>query len=290
MKQLYVALITPFTIMNEIDYESVDRIVHRLLEEKIDGIVVCGTTGESPTMSENEKIALLEHLIEFVQHRCEIYFGIGTASTCDSMRLLKISEQMDFDGYLIVAPYYNQPTQFGLYEHFSTLACETKKKVILYNVPSRCGVALSASTVIKLANDYHNIIALKQACHDIEMVKEILLNTKNFEIFSGNDDYLIEGMNAGMKGIISVIAHLQAPLLKKFLEGYENNEDVSELDLFFKKYASLCFLESNPIGIKYLLSKKQECINVLRLPMTALGYEATLKMDTEIDKLNTFVI
>ncbi|WP_071442822.1 4-hydroxy-tetrahydrodipicolinate synthase [Traorella massiliensis] len=285
MKKLYVALITPFTIMNDIDYPALDKIILRLLDENVEGFIVCGTTGESPTCSENEKIALLEHVIHLCERRCEIYFGIGSSNTCDSMRLLKLSEDMDFDGYLIVTPYYNQPTQFGLYEHFSTLATETKKKIILYNVPSRCGVSLSAATVIKLANDYKNIVALKQASKDLEMVKEILNATTDFEVLSGNDDYLLEGMMSGMSGVVSVIAHFTATKMMEFFKGIEEGRDVSELDIFFKKLAHLCFLESNPICIKYLLSQQNECENVLRLPMTAISYEAKTKIDQNYDKI-----
>lgn len=285
MKKLYVALITPFTIMNDIDYPALDKIILRLLDENVEGFIVCGTTGESPTCSENEKIALLEHVIHLCERRCEIYFGIGSSNTCDSMRLLKLSEDMDFDGYLIVTPYYNQPTQFGLYEHFSTLATETKKKIILYNVPSRCGVSLSAATVIKLANDYKNIVALKQASKDLEMVKEILNTTTDFEVLSGNDDYLLEGMMSGMSGVVSVIAHFTATKMMEFFKGIEEGRDVSELDIFFKKLAHLCFLESNPICIKYLLSQQNECENVLRLPMTAISYEAKTKIDQNYDKI-----
>ena len=285
MKKLYVALITPFTIMNDIDYPALDKIILRLLDENVEGFIVCGTTGESPTCSENEKIALLEHVIHLCERRCEIYFGIGSSNTCDSMRLLKLSEDMDFDGYLIVTPYYNQPTQFGLYEHFSTLATETKKKIILYNVPSRCGVSLSAATVIKLANDYKNIVALKQASKDLEMVKEILNATIDFEVLSGNDDYLLEGMMSGMSGVVSVIAHFTATKMMEFFKGIEEGRDVSELDIFFKKFAHLCFLEPNPICIKYLLSQQNECENVLRLPMTAISYEAKTKIDQNYDKI-----
>ena len=285
MKKLYVALITPFTIMNDIDYPALDKIILRLLDENVEGFIVCGTTGESPTCSENEKIALLEHVIHLCERRCEIYFGIGSSNTCDSMRLLKLSEDMDFDGYLIVTPYYNQPTQFGLYEHFSTLATETKKKIILYNVPSRCGVSLSAATVIKLANDYKNIVALKQASKDLEMVKEILNATTDFEVLSGNDDYLLEGMMSGMSGVVSVIAHFTATKMMEFFKGIEEGRDISELDIFFKKLAHLCFLESNPICIKYLLSQQNECENVLRLPMTAISYEAKTKIDQNYDKI-----
>lgn len=285
MKKLYVALITPFTLLNEIDYIALDKILNRLICEQVEGFVVMGTTGESCTCSDNEKIEYLKHIIEYVNHRCEIYFGIGSNNTCDSMRLLKMSEDLDFEGYLIVTPYYNQPTQYGLYEHFSTLACETKKNIILYNVPSRTGVSLTANTVIKLAIGYPNIIALKQASKDLEMVKEILLKTKNFTILSGNDDYLLEGMNAGMEGVVSVIGHLVTPKLKEFFDAYDLKKDVTKYDQLFKKIAHLCFLESNPICIKYLLEENKECLNVLRLPLTAISYESKCMIDKNFDKI-----
>lgn len=285
MKKIYVALVTPFTMRNEIDYEAMDKILNRLLMEGVEGFVVCGTTGESCTCSENEKIEILEHVIRYVGHKAEIYFGIGSNNTCDSMRLLKLSEDFDFEGYLIVTPYYNQPTQYGLYEHYSTLACETKKNIILYNVPARTGVSLTAQTVCKLANGYPNIIALKQASRDLEMVKDILENTHDFYVLSGNDDYLIEGISVGMSGVISVIAHFVAPKMMDYFNRITLNQDVSEMDLFFKKISHLCFLESNPICIKYLLGEIGECQNVLRLPLTAIGYESKMLIDQHYDKL-----
>ena len=285
MKKLYVALITPFTKQNDIDYEALDKIIERLINEKIEGFIVFGTTGESPTCTENEKITVLEYVINKINKRAEIYFGIGSNNTCESMRLLKLSDHLDFDGYLIVTPYYNKPTQYGMYEHFSTLACETKKNIILYNVPARTGVSLNAQTVIKLANGYPNIIALKQASYDMDMVKEIKLYTKDFKILSGNDDYLLEGMLAGMDGIISVIAHFVGPKLSLFFEKYEKLEDVSCLDKYFKKIAHLCFLETNPICIKHLLSERKECENVLRLPLTAISYETKTILDQQFDKI-----
>ena len=285
MKKLYVALITPFTKQNDIDYEAFDKIIERLLKEKVEGFIVFGTTGESPTCTETEKLNTLEYIINKINKRAEIYFGIGSNNTCESMRLLKLSEHLDFEGYLIVTPYYNKPTQYGMYEHFSVLACETKKKIILYNVPSRTGVSLNAQTVIKLARDYSNIIALKQASYDMEMVKEIKLNTTNFKILSGNDDYLLEGMLAGMDGVISVIGHFVSNKLSLFFEKYENQEDVSDLDQYFKKISHLCFLETNPICIKHLLSEKKECQNVLRLPLTALSYENKTILDQQFDKI-----
>lgn len=285
MKKCYVALITPFTIMNEIDFNALDMIIERLITEGADGLIVGGTTGEASTMICDEKIQLLKYVLAFVQKRCEIYFGIGSSSTSESMNLLKLSDELDFDGYLIVTPYYNQPTQYGLYEHFATLASATQKKIMLYNVPSRTSISLTASTVIKLANGYSNITSLKQASHDLEMVKEILNHTTNFQVFSGNDDYLLEGLIVGMSGVVSVIAHFILPQMKQFFIDFEAKKDVSESDAFFKKMAHVCFLESNPICIKYLLSERRECLNVLRLPMTAISYSTKELVDKNFDKL-----
>ena len=284
MKKLYVALITPFTKQNDIDYECLDKIIERLINEKVEGFILFGTTGECCTCTENEKITALQHVINYIDKRAEIYFGIGSNNTCESMRLLKSSDHLDFNGYLIVTPYYNKPTQYGLYEHYSTLACETKKNIILYNVPSRTSVSLTAHTTIKLANEYPNIIALKQASYDLEMVKEIKRNTNEFKILSGNDDYLLEGMNVGMDGIVSVIGHFVAPKLNEFFNKYPNS-DVSNLDQFFKKVSKLCFLETNPICIKYILSENKDCENVLRLPLTAISYESKNDIDQNYDKV-----
>lgn len=282
MNKCYTALITPFTIMNDIDYAALDRLIEKLIDEGCDGFMVCGTTAETSALNENEKISLLEHVIAATDKRAEIYFGIGTASTCESMRLLKITEDMDFEGYLIVTPYYNQPTQYGLYEHFSALAAETVKKIILYHVPKRCGVAMTSRTIIQLANDYPNIIALKQACRDLDQVKEVLANTKDFLIYSGQDDYLLEGMQAGMSGVVSVIGHLYMKELKAFMHAFEQQEDCTESDRLFKQISSLLFAESNPIGIKYLCSKKGFCLNTLRLPMTPISEEAQKRIDEQL--------
>lgn len=282
MNKCYVALITPFTAYNEIDTLALDRIIDHLIEEGCDGFMVCGTTGEASTLSENEKIHLLEHVIQKVDKKIEIYFGIGSDSTCASLRLLKLSEELDFEGYLIVTPYYNLPTQYGLYEHFSTLACETKKKIMLYQVPKRCGVEMSSETIIKLALDYPNIIALKHASKDLQQVQKILQETCDFAIYSGDDGYLLEGLQAGMKGVVSVLGHIYMKQLKQLMDAFEENQEVEELDQFFKKMSQLVFIESNPIGIKYLCSRQYACLNSLRLPMTVISEYAQKQIDEQI--------
>lgn len=275
----YVALFTPFTLKNDIDYLALENMIERLIAQKCSGFIVSGTTGESCTLSEQEKLDLLEFVIQKCKHQVEIYFGIGSSNTCESMRLLKLSETMDFDGYLIVTPYYNQPSQLGLYEHYATLAEETKKNIILYNVPTRTGVSLTADTVIRLATDFPNIIALKQASSDFQMVRQILVRIPHFLVYSGNDDLLLEGLNIGMKGIVSVVAHLICPEMIMLLEGYEKHEDISDYDELCKRISSLVFLESNPICLKYLLSKEGSCENVLRLPLTSASEENQMLID-----------
>ncbi len=276
----YVALITPFDESNAIDYVSAGKIIDKLIEEGVSGLMVCGTTGEAPTLSENEKLDYLEFVIAKVNQRCEVWFGVGSNATCASVRLIKLSEELKFDGYLIVVPYYNKPSQYGLYEHYAMLAQNARKPIMLYNVPSRCGIALESATIIRLAKDFKNIVALKQADRNMQLVNDVLKELPDFKIYSGEDGYLLEGMMAGMSGVVSVIAHLYAPEMRAFFEAYEAGEDCTGKDIFFKLIARLFFLESNPICIKYLYSKMGLCKNVLRLPMSSAGEETCAQLDT----------
>ena len=279
MKKCYVAMITPFTREGSIDYEAVKRLIEHLIEKGCDGIVVCGTTGEAPTLSENERLDLLQLVIERVSHRCEVIFGCGSNSTCDSLRLIKLSEAMDFDAYLIVTPYYNCPSQYGIYEHFATLANETKKNIYLYNIPKRCGVGIQFKTLLQLVHDFKNIIGLKQADHDFDLVNAILKKYPDFIVLSGEDGYLLEGLQHGMQGTISVIAHLYAEEIKKLFDQFEKGDDCQSLDMYLKSITKLIFAQSNPSCIKYLLSKLKLCDNYLRLPLTPVEAKVQKQLD-----------
>lgn len=269
----YIALITPFTHHNEVDYEALHKLVIRLLDENVDGLIVNGTTAESPTLTENEKLEILERVLEWSENRCEIYFGVGSNNTCESMKYVKKTEEMDFTGYLIVTPYYNLPSQYGMYEHYATLAAETKKQIMLYNVPKRCGVSLEAKTIIKLAKEFPNITSLKQASHDMECVREVLSQTENFDIYCGEDNYILESLNSHMSGVVSVLGHLYQKQLRELLDGYEKGIDVSSIDLQFKRLSEFIFLESSPAGIKEALSYYQQCLSLVRLPLTDMTDE-----------------
>lgn len=269
----YIALITPFTAHNEVDYEALRLIVEKLILEGVDGFIVNGTTAESPTLTENEKLTILEKVIEWNQNRVEIYFGIGSNNTCECMNYIKKTENMDFKGYLVVTPYYNLPSQYGMYEHYATLASETKKEIMLYNVPKRCGVSLEAETIIKLAHDYKNITGLKQASKDMQCVDEVLANTSDFEIYCGDDNYLLESLTHRMNGIISVIGHVYLKQINECLRKYEKGEDITLLDSLLKRLSSFIFLETSPIGIKALLSLQDQCKPLVRLPLSGISDE-----------------
>lgn len=281
-KKLYLALVTPFTQTNDIDVEALKQLTLQAMKEGVEGFVVCGTTAESPTLTENEKLLCLETVLSVVENQA-VYFGIGSNNTCESMRLLKLSEDLNFEGYLIVTPYYNLPTQYGLYEHFATLASETKKKIILYNVPKRCTIALQANTILKLIHDFPNVTALKQASNDFETVKTIHKSYPDFEVFCGDDGLILEGLVAGECGVISVLAHLYAPMIKDLLSSYSAGYDVNCQMSQLKDIASILFMESNPICIKYALSKQGRCLNILRLPMCSVSEQTKEAVDQLID-------
>ena len=267
MSKIMVALITPFTKQNRVDYDALSHIIERLLQEGTDGFVVCGTTAETPTLMEEEKLEILRFVIEKVKHRCEIWMGCGsncTASTCSMIRRLN---SYDIDGYLLVVPYYNKPSQQGIYQHFAACAHVSEKPIMLYNIPSRCKVALAYETLYQLVHDFSNIVALKHASSDFSIVKNIKRDVSSFLVYSGEDELLDESIDAGMDGIISVMAHDNLLEMKRFLE--EGRTD-NVLRKRLKKEASIVFMEPSPACIKYILHKKGECENILRLPMTSI--------------------
>lgn len=268
MCKIMVALITPFTKQNTVDYDALADIIERLLQEGIDGFVVCGTTAETPTLNEEEKLEILRFVIQKVKHRCEIWMGCGsncTATTCSMIRKLNA---YNFDGYLLVVPYYNKPSQQGIYQHFAACAHVSEKPIMLYNIPSRCKVELTYETLYKLVHDFSNIVALKHASKDFSVVKKIKKDFASFLVYSGEDELLDECLDAGMDGIISVMAHSNLLLMKHFIEEGRKDNNIRKR---LKKEAVITFMEPSPACIKYILYRKGECENILRLPMTSIS-------------------
>lgn len=294
MKQLLIrlkgcgtALITPFNKNGSVDYPTFRKLVKRQIANKIDFLVPLGTTGEAACLSNDEKINLLEETVAETHGKIPIFAGVGSNSTQGVIENIKMLQHIDVDGFLVVTPYYNKPTQTGLYHHFKTVAATTNKPIILYNVPGRTGVNLAASTCLELAK-IKNIVAVKEASSNYVQISEIIRKApKNFIVLSGNDNETLSLMATGAKGVISVVSNI-APkelsnftrvLLKEnFVTGRKLHHELT--DLF-----NHCFIETNPIPVKAGMYKMGLIDNVLRPPLYAATKNTTAIITTTIKTL-----
>lgn len=276
MAKVMVALITPFTNDDNIDYAALKTIIGRLMGEGVDGFIICGTTAETPTLTEEERFALLAFVVQETRHQVELWFGCGRNCTKDTIALCKKAQEYDIDGVLLAAPYYNRPSQAGIYQHFLTISRAVKINIMLYNIPSRCAVEIQTDTILHLLEDTSNIVALKQASRDTDCVQRIKAQYPDFLIYSGEDGFLDESLDAGMDGLISVMGHYNLVCIKAFLAG---NRMDNALRKRLNKEASLMFIEPSPSCIKYMLYRKGECENLLRLPMCPISKETESDLD-----------
>lgn len=268
MKKIYVALITPFFEDGSIDYEFLRFLIHKLIKEGCSGFVVCGTTAEAPTLEEEEKFLVLEFVIKEVNGEVDVIFGCGTNNTLETLKLVKKANLYAIDGLLIVTPYYNLPNQDGLFQHYSLLAQNSNLSIILYQVENRCNCVFEIETLKRLKDSYPNIIALKYASKNLEYAKQIKNAIPSLKLYCGIDALIDECDKLGMNGVISVIGHVCMNDLVRFYNKKEKN-----LDFKFKEMSSKIFIQSNPIGIKYALSKFYGMNDIVRLPLTCLNKE-----------------
>ena len=276
-----VALITPFTSRNTVDVEGLKALVIRLLQDGVDGFVVCGTTSEVCTLSNDERELIVDTVIDTVNGKCPIWVGCGTNCTIKSMEYMKMVEDKKIDGIMLVVPYYNRPSQEGMYQHFYYLATHTKHPIMLYNVPKRTGVNLENETMKRLVSACSNIVAIKQASSDFSICE--LLKDSDVKVFCGDDGLLKECLDSGGYGIISVLGHLEIALIKKIVDDYNQGKNVDGLDHLLKKKCDIAFIESNPCGIKYLLNKKGWIDGRVRLPLSEVSYLSKKVLDAYFD-------
>ena len=276
------ALITPFNKNGEIDYQAYKKLIKRQIASKIDFLIPLGTTGEAACLSDSEKVTLLAATVAETKGKIPIFAGIGSNNTQSVIDNIAMLRHIGLDGFLIVTPYYNRPTQSGLYNHFKTIATATRKPIILYNVPSRTGVNLAADTCLELAK-IKNIVAVKEASSNYSQISEIIKKApKHFVVLSGNDNETLPLMATGAKGVISVVSNI-APkemrdltrilLRNDFVAGRKLHHQLS--DLF-----NHCFIETNPTPVKAGMYKMGLIENVLRPPL----YAATEKTISTITK------
>ena len=269
-KGLGIALVTPFKQDGSVDYEALLRLVDYQLENGADFFCILATTGETPTLTKEEKQKIKDLVVDKVQARVPILMGCGGNNTRAVVEELQNGDFKGIDGILSVCPYYNKPSQEGLYQHFKAIAAATSLPVVLYNVPGRTGVNLKAETTVRLARDCKNIVAIKEASGNLEQVDEIIKNKpKDFDVISGDDSLTFPMVSCGAVGVISVIGNALPKEFSKMIRLQMKGEyDPARIihhrftDLF-----SLLFVDGNPAGVKAMLHEMGFIENVLRLPL-----------------------
>ena len=287
-KGLGIALITPFCEDGSVDYKSLVRLMEYQLDNGADFFCILATTGETPCLTKNEKQKIKDLVVSTVNGRVPILMGCGGNNTAAVVEELKTGDFRGIDGVLSVCPYYNKPSQEGLYQHFKAIAAATSLPVVLYNVPGRTGVNLKAETTVRLARDCENIVAIKEASGSLEQVDEIIKNKpKDFAVISGDDALTFPMISCGAEGVISVIGNA---LPKEFsrmirLEFKGEYEGARKIHHRFTELFSLLFVDGNPAGVKAMLHEMGFIENVLRLPLVPTRISTLQKMSEILKEL-----
>jgi 4-hydroxy-tetrahydrodipicolinate synthase len=267
--RLITAMVTPFNEEGEVEYEQAKRLALALLNSGSEGVLVVGTTGESPTLIREEELHLFSEVKSAVGERGTVIAGTGSNSTAEALEATKEAERIGVDACLLVVPYYNKPTQEGLYQHFKTIAESTSLPCILYNVPSRTVVSLSADTVIKLSQ-IDNIIGIKEASSNLGAISKIISNTKkDFLVWSGNDGDTLPILTIGGYGVISVASHLVGNQIREMIYSFINGKtsEAANIHRRLMPLVNALFIVSNPIPIKYALNHIGFNVGKPRLPL-----------------------
>lgn len=290
LKGVWTALITPFKKDGSIDWEAYDKLIEKQLEAKVVGILISGTTGESPTLTDEECIELVKKAKEKVAGRCIIMAGTGTNNTEKSIYKTKLAKDAGADMIILVNPYYNKPTQEGLYRHFKAIAESTNLPIILYNIKGRTCVNLETSTLIRLANEVKNIVGVKEASGDLAQIKSVCEERpKDFMVFSGDDNITFQIIkDYGVDGVISVASNIipkeMIEMVNKTLSG--EIEKAEELNKKLEPLFKTLFIETNPIPVKYAAYEMGLCKNIYRLPMCEISEEHGKQVKELLKQMN----
>ncbi len=267
--RVLTAMITPFTRDLAVDYVVARKLARHLVQSGSDGLVVCGTTGESPTLTRDEKLELFKIVVDEVGGEATVIAGTGSNSTVTSIELTQAAEKVGVDGVMLVNPYYNKPSQEGLYQHFSTIAKSTNLPVILYNIPARTGVNLLPATVSRLA-EVNNIVGIKEAAGNIDQVSELRqVLPDEFSIYSGDDAMTLPMMALGAKGIISVVAHVVGPQMKQMVDAFTSGNTTLAKQLHLQLFPIFkgMFVNTNPVPVKAAMNMLGWQVGPPRLPL-----------------------
>lgn len=284
--RLLTAMVTPFNADGSVNYAAGADFADWLLANGSDGLVVEGSTGEAATMDMDEKIKFMQTIVARVNGRAKIVAGAGTNCTASTIDLVKKMEACGVDGVLVVGPYYNKPTQEGYYQHFTAVAKATKLPIIVYNVPGRTGGNIAPETVARLAADFSNIVAIKEAAGNVAQTAELYrVLPEDFSIYSGDDGLILPFMSVGACGLISVLANVNGNLLQQLMQAYSEGrvKDAADLNKVMVPLAKAMFIESNPIPIKAAVTKVTGIeAGAPRLPLTPISAAAEAKLDAAL--------
>jgi 4-hydroxy-tetrahydrodipicolinate synthase len=285
-------MVTPFDDDLQIDFKAVERIVDHLLDSGTESIVVSGTTGESPTLEEFEKKELLKAVKARVKDRAKVIMGAGTNSTSKTIKASQEAEANGADGLLIVAPYYNKPSQEGLLAHFEQVSHATRLPIMVYNIPGRTGVNILPETMVELARRARTICALKDSTNSVEQAADIAGKARDdFRIYSGDDYLTLPFLSVGACGVVSVATHLVGSAISEMINAYfaGDRDKARKLHYQYLPLFKGIFMAPNPTCVKYALSKLGLCKPHLRLPLVPLADKQREAMDALLKEFNASV-
>ncbi|MBB3867837.1 4-hydroxy-tetrahydrodipicolinate synthase [Parageobacillus toebii NBRC 107807] len=284
--KIVTAMVTPFDHKGNIDFAKTTKLVDYLLENGTDSLVVAGTTGESPTLTTEEKVALFRHVVSVVNGRVPVIAGTGSNNTRASIELTKKAEEIGVDAVMLVAPYYNKPNQEGLYQHFKAIAESTSLPVMLYNIPGRSVVNMSVDTVVRLS-EIPNIVAIKDASGNLDTMTEIIARTReDFLLYSGDDNITLPVLAIGGAGVVSVASHIIGNEMQQMIAAFEAGELAKAAKLHQKLLPIMkgLFAAPNPVPVKTALQLKGLDVGSVRLPLVPLTEQERIEL---MNLLNT---
>lgn len=282
------AMVTPFDEAKEVDYEKTTSLIEHLLANGTEGLVVGGTTGESPTLSKNEKIRLFEHVVKVVNKRVPVIAGTGSNNTSESISLTKQAATCGVDGIMLVAPFYNKPSQEGLYEHFKQIAAVTDLPVMLYNIPGRSVVKMSADIIIRLSK-IKNIVSVKEASGDLDQAAIIIEETEDdFSVYSGEDSLTLPMLSIGSNGIVSVSSHVAGIDMQEMVKAYlaGNVQKAASIHRKILPLMNELFASPSPTPVKEALEWKGVSVGGVRLPLIPLNETEKKNLYGVLQKIN----
>lgn len=287
--RVMTAMITPFDDELKIDFKATEKLVDYLIKNGTDTLVVAGTTGESPTLDDNEKKELLKAVLAHANGRAKVIMGTGSNDTAKSVKASQEAEKLGADGLLVVAPYYNKPSQEGLLAHFETIAKATQLPIILYNIPGRTGVNVSAETTVEIAKRCPNLHALKDSTGSVEQTAEIAgVARESFRVYSGDDYLTLPFLSVGASGVISVASHIIGTQIQEMITAYFSGKLDRARQLHYENLPMFkgLFTAPNPTCVKYALASMGICKPNLRLPLVPLSGQPKTQLDKLLKETN----